>query len=284
MNRRPLLPEWIGLPSVFVGVIHLLPLPGSPKYAGSLPAVRDAAMADAETLAQGGAHGILIENYGDAPYWPRGVPPAVLTHMAVLAAQVRRTVRLPVGVNVLRNDGLGAMAVAHAADLAFIRVNVLCGAVVADQGVLQGMAHRLLRLRSALGASVAVWADVRVKHASPLAPRALADEVHDTIDRGGADAIIVTGPATGQPVSLAELTMVVEAAATTPVLVGSGARPETIAAMGPLVSGFIVGSALRPEGRLDMPIDLDHVRHFAAALQAAAPAQGGERREPPTQG
>ncbi len=232
-------------------------------------------MLDAETLARGGAHGILIENYGDTPYWPRRVPPPVLTHMAVIAADVRRSTGLPVGANVLRNDGIGAMAVAHAADLAFIRVNVLTGAVVADQGLLTGIAHHLMRLRAVLRATVAVWADIRVKHGASLAPRELALEAREMIHRGGADALIVTGPATGQSVSMSELETVVEAAGETPVLVGSGAQPEHVAELQSLASGFIVGSALKPDGRLEAPIELARVQRFAAALLATGESARG---------
>lgn len=266
MNRSPLLPVWAGVPAPFIGVVHLRPLPGSPKYAGPLAGVREAALADATTLAKGGAHGILIENYGDAPYFPRRVPAYVLTTMAVIAAEVRRAVGLPVGVNVLRNDGLGAMAVAAAAELSFIRVNVLCGTFVADQGLLPAIAHRLLRMRARLGVRVAIWADVRVKHAAPLVPRDLAVEAQELVERGGADALIVTGAATGRPVIVDDLETVAKAVPATPVLVGSGARAENVAELLPLAAGFIVGSALKPDGRLDAPISLEHVRRFAAAL------------------
>src|SRR2546423_1102294 len=141
------LKEWAGKPKVVIGMLHLGALPGSPGFDGSVAAVREAVLRDAELLAEGGVHGLMMENFGDTPFFPGRVPGHVVAHMTAMAAEVRRAVpTLPLGINVLRNDGLSALAVAHAVGASYIRVNVLCGARVADQGLLQGIAHELLRL------------------------------------------------------------------------------------------------------------------------------------------
>src|SRR5688572_15960015 len=178
-----LLPEWSACPRPVIGMLHLPPLPGSPRYAGDPDAITAAVLRDAEALADGGVHGLMLENFGDVPFYPGRVPVHVVARMTTLALEVKRHFpQLPLGVNVLRNDGLSALAVAHAAGADFIRVNVLCGARVADQGIIQGIAHDLLRDRAALGATgVRILADVDVKHSSPLgAARGIADEVADT--------------------------------------------------------------------------------------------------------
>src|SRR5215208_1528080 len=188
-------PEWSNVPRPVIGMLHLPALPGAPRYASNLAAITNSALRDADALSAGGVHGLMLENYGDVPFYPDRVPAYVVAHLTALAWEVkRRFPQVPLGINVLRNDGRSALAVAHASGAQFIRVNVLCGARVADQGLIQGIAHDLLRERTLLAAhDVKILADVDVKHSAPLAPRELADEVDDTVERGLADGVIVSG-------------------------------------------------------------------------------------------
>ena len=189
---------------------------------------------------------------------------ACVTRAAVLVKQVAAA--LPVGVNVLRNDGRAALAAAVAAGCDFVRVNVLCGARVTDQGVIEGVAADLLRDRATFGAGrVQIWADVDVKHSAPLAPRPLEEEVADTLVRGLADALIVSGGGTGLPTDPARLARVKSVAGVAPVLVGSGASLETLGNLTPHADGLIVGTALQSDGR----IDAGRVRAFANRLRDA---------------
>ena len=159
-----------GVARALIGMVHLLPLPGSPRWGDSLEAVVDRAVADARALQGGGFHACLVENYGDAPFSPAQADPATVAAMAVVVTEVRRAARLAVGVNVLKNDARGALAVAAATGAVFIRVNVHVGAVVADQGVIQGDAYATLRYRRALGTDTRLFVDVGGKHAVPIAP------------------------------------------------------------------------------------------------------------------
>jgi membrane complex biogenesis BtpA family protein len=257
---------------VVVGMAHLLPLPGSPRYGGDARAVLEAARRDATTLAEGGVHAVMVENFGDVPFYPGAVPPEVVAQMSVIVARLRDAVggTMPIGVNVLRNDGLSALAVAQAAGASFIRVNVLCGARVADQGVLQGIAHDLLRKRAALGAlGVRVFADVDVKHSQPLAGRELSleDEVADTLHRGLADALIVSGSGTGRSTDPDHVRRAKAAAGgAAPVFVGSGVTMRTIDALLPHADGFIVGTALKRNGRVEESVDVGRVREMVARV------------------
>ena len=250
-----------------VGVVHLLPLPGSPRYGGDWGRVCDAALRDAAALAEGGVHGLVVENLGDAPYHPDRVPAETTSHMAALAAEIRRVAEVPLGINVLRNDGCAALAVAHAVGAAFIRVNVLCGARVTDQGIVVGNAHEVARLRRSLGAeSIRILADVRVKHSAPLGEYPIEQEVRDTLIRGGAHGVIVSGTGTGQPTAEDELHAVKEAAGEASVWVGSGTTPETLSRMLPLADGFIVGTYFKQDGETGNPVDPARVRSFLSAL------------------
>src|SRR5262245_9694584 len=140
------------IPSL-IGVIHLPPLPGSPRWGGDIAAVVDSAARDARTLAEAGFDGILVENFGDAPLVPDCTGPVTVAVMTACALAARGAAPgASLGINVLRNDAEAAIAVALAAGAQFVRINVHIGARVTDQGVIQGMAHRTLRLQRAIGA------------------------------------------------------------------------------------------------------------------------------------
>jgi hypothetical protein len=267
---RSLLPEWSALHWPVIGMVHAPPLPGAPAYAGDWPAVVKRVCEDAEALASGGVDGLMLENFGDAPFLPGRVEAVTVSALTVLAQEMMRRCPLPLGINVLRNDGRSALAIAAIVGARFIRVNVLCGARVTDQGLIAGIAHDLLRDRAALGAeAVRILADVDVKHSAPLAERPLADETHDLIARGGANAVIVSGAATGQGVDESDLAAVRSAAEQTPVLVGSGASIATLDRLLPHCDGFIVGTHFKHNGDVHQPVDIRRVTAFMAAVRRA---------------
>lgn len=247
-----------------VGMVHIPPLPGSPRYGGDVRAVREAVLRDAETAVEGGIHGLLLENFGDAPFWPRRVPAIVVGHITALAVELRRRFPVPLGINVLRNDGRSALAIAHAAGAQFIRVNVLCGARLTDQGILEGIAPKLLRDRAQLPATVKILADVDVKHSAPLAVRPIEEEAEETLARGGADGLIVSGAATGRPVDPSQLRAVRNAAHGAPVLVGSGVTAENVAQYLDCADAVIVGTWLKRNGDVSQPVDAERVRALMA--------------------
>jgi membrane complex biogenesis BtpA family protein len=257
------LKEWASRTCPVIGMLHAPPLPGAADYEGSVAAIRDVVLRDAEALVSGGVDGLMLENFGDSPFYPGRVPAITTAMMTSLGCEINSRFQIPLGINVLRNDGCSALAVAVACGASFIRVNVLCSARVADQGILHGIAHDLLRERANLRSNhLQIWADVDVKHSAPLAQRPLVDEVKDLVLRGKADAVIVSGSATGEPIDLATLRTVKDAAPTTPVLIGSGATVETISEIRQIASGIIVGSSLKYEGQAKNPVDPDRVRQF----------------------
>ncbi len=247
-----------------IGVVHLPPLPGSPGYAGRWSDVEERVRHDVAALAEGGVHGLIVENYGDAPFYPRRVPPETVAHMTLLASAVRGASEVPVGINVLRNDAFSALAVASAVGARFVRVNVLTGARLTDQGIVAGEAHELLRYRRALGSGAHLFADVAVKHSAPLAVRPLAEEVEDTVGRGGADAVIVSGVGTGRPASIDDLLVARRAAGGAPVLVGSGVTLDTLPDVVEHADGLIVGTALKEDGITANPVSPPRVRELMA--------------------
>jgi uncharacterized protein len=256
----------MGEPYRIVGVVHLPPLPGSARggSAADLNALLDGARRDAASWAEGGADALIVENFGDAPFVKDRVAPHVIAAMTVATLAVREVSGLPVGVNVLRNDVLGAVSIAAMAGGAFVRANVYVGAALTDQGIIEGRASDVQDLIRRLGAPVAVWADVDVKHAAPIAIRPLGDLAEDAVERGMAEAVIVTGRATGQPASLEDLREVRASVPSAPLYVGSGATIETLPALLSVADGAIVGTAAKIDGALFNPVDPARVRALVA--------------------
>jgi len=226
------------------GMIHLAPLPGAPLFT-SLDEVLEAALADGRAIRDGGCDGFAIENYGDRPFTRGRVEAETIAAMTRVIAEVVREVRLPFGVNVLRNDAQSALAIAAATGAAFIRVNVHTGAAVTDQGIIEGDAYATLRKRTALAPDVLIFADYLVKHATPLGEVS----AKDLRLRGLADALIVTGAETGaaaDPSRLRSLREQVDA----PLLLGSGLTAENASTFAD-ADGAIVGTSLKKDGVVD---------------------------------
>ncbi len=253
-----------------IGAIHLPPLPGSPRVGPPAAELIERALHDARALAQGGASGCIVENLGDAPFSPGAAEPHVVAHMAVIAAQVKQRFgqQLRVGVNLLRNAALDALAVASASGADFIRVNVLTGAMVTDQGLVQGAARELLLYRRRLGLGTSIAADILVKHASPLGSITARQAARDTWQRGGADALIVTGPGTGLVADPARLRAVRAAVPQAPLWLGSGLTPANAEHYRLHCDAAIVGSFLHRDGQLHAPIDPQRVADVVQAFSS----------------
>ena len=229
--------------------------------------VAAAAVADAVAYRDGGADALMIENFGDLPFTREAVPAETVAGMAVAAGAIQAAgVDLPMGFNVLRNDVSSGLGLAAAANGSFVRVNVLTGAVEADQGIIQGEAFSVMRKRASLCPRVQVWADVLVKHAVPIGDLGLAEAARDTFQRGLADALIVSGVATGEKTSVEDLRTVKETLPEAPVLVGSGASSESAKALLEFADGLIVASSLKKDGILNNPVDPKRVEELRRVM------------------
>ena len=256
-----------GESKAFIGVIHLPPLPGSPRWGGDLSVVLEQAEREAIALTEGGASGIIVENFGDAPFRIGRVEPETVAAMTRAVDLVCHATPLPVGVNMLRTDALSALAVAVAAGAQFIRVNVHYGTMAADEGLVTGEASETLRRRRLMNAEhIAILADVLVKHAVPLGEPDLGLIARETAYRGLADGVIVTGPVTGLPAVANDVATVRKAVPDRPLLVGSGVDASNAAHFLAHADGAIVGTSLKEDGVITNPIDLERVRATARAF------------------
>ena len=255
-----------------VGVIHSLPLPGSPGYDGQpMAAITGFAVAEAERYRAGGVDGLIVENHGDIPFSkPGDLGPETAACMAVMTDAVRRSAGLPVGVNVLANAPVHALAVAKAAGASFIRVNQWANAYVANEGWMEGRAGEAARYRAWLHArDVRVFADVHVKHGAhavtadrPIGELARDNEFFD------ADVAIATGQRTGDAATLDEL-RAVAAGTSLPVMVGSGVTPDNVGDILSVADGVIVASWLKHDGVWWNQVDPERLRVFMEAVARA---------------
>jgi len=251
-----------------LGMVHLRALPGAPLFDGSMDRVIDAALADARAICDGGAAGLVFENFGDRPFVRGRVSAGTVAAMTRVIAEVARAVHLPFGVNVLRNDARSALAIAAATGAAFIRVNVHTGVMFTDQGVIEGEAAETLRMRAALAPHVLVFADHLVKHATPPPGVDVVQSAKDLRLRGLADVVIVSGSETGaaaDPGRLALLRDAIDA----PLLIGSGL---TAANAGTYTDadGAIAGTSIKREGDVDAPVDVRRVEDLMRAFRSRA--------------
>lgn len=249
-----------------IACIHLLPLPGSPLYGGSMSDVYDRALEETELFGRHAVDGLMVENFRDRPFYPGRVPAETVAALSSVAREIVKRANVPVGINALRNDGESAVAIATAVEAHFVRVNVHMSAVVSEQGIIQGMSHLTLRLRAALRSDVMVFADVGVKHAAPLADRGLATETRDLAERGLADAIIVSGARTGAETDPADVDLVRQNTSL-PILIGSGATPENLHNVYAKVDGLIIGSYFKKDGEGNNFVEENRVKVFCDAMK-----------------
>lgn len=251
-----------------IGMIHLEALPGTPRFE-SRESVRERAVQDARALTTGGVDGLIVENFGDAPFHPDDVPKHIVAEMTRLVGTVCEAVEIPVGVNVLRNDALAALSIAAATDASFVRVNVHSGARVTDQGLIEGNAHETLRLRERLAADVRILADVAVKHSVPVSTEDVERETRDAVERGLADAVVVSGTGTGRAVDRERLTTVARVTDKfgVPAYVGSGVTHETASELLSIADGAIVGSALKENGNTRNAVDESRVESLVESIR-----------------
>ncbi|MEP7284485.1 MAG: BtpA/SgcQ family protein [Chloroflexota bacterium] len=245
-----------------IGMIHLAPLPGSPAYEGSMQNILDIAVRDTEMLEQGGVDALMIENFFDSPFFKDKVGPETVAAMTAIITVLRQRTRLPLGVNVLRNDGMSAIAIAVACQCQFVRINQLSWAMLTDQGIIEGKAAEILRYRRQLDSEVLIFADCLVKHAVSLAPQSMELVAMDTWERGGADALVISGTATGKETDINDVLEARKGAPDAPIVIGSGITQTNLQTFLPAVEGVLVGTYFKEAGNVEAPVDLVRVREM----------------------
>ncbi len=271
-NTTNAITEIFGQPKAMIGMIHCPAFPGAPRYRGaSRDTILDACLQDAERLVTGGFHGLIVENHGDIPFSkPENIGPETAAFMAVVTDRLSREFDVPLGVNILANAAIPALAVAAASGADFIRVNQWANAYVANEGIIEGQAAEALRYRAMLRAEgIRIFADAHVKHGSHaiVADRSITELTRD-LAFFDADAVIATGQRTGDSAAMDDIRLVRDAT-DLPVLVGSGVTPANVATILEQVDAIIVASSLKEGGVWWRPVAADRVAAFVAAARPA---------------
>lgn len=274
MDRNDLASRVFGSPRALIGMLHLPPLPGSPgagEQAGSLDAVIEQAVAEAEIYQAAGFTALMIENMHDRPYLRGRVGPEIVAAMAVIGRAVRQAVPLPLGIQVLAAANREALAAGLACGAAFIRAEGFVFAHVADEGLIEADAGELLRYRAAIAAGeVRIFADIKKKHSShAITADVDIQEAARAAEFCLADGLVITGESTGRQAAPDEVRDAASAVSI-PVLVGSGVTVDNIDRY-PTASGFIVGSAVKRGGDWREPVDADRAKALADAFAALEP-------------
>ncbi|RWP12062.1 MAG: BtpA/SgcQ family protein [Mesorhizobium sp.] len=262
--------DLFGRTKVVIGVVHLSPLPGAPRYDGeAVEAIYQRGLDDARSYLDGGCDGVIVENHGDIPFAkPDDIGPETAAYMAVISDRIRREFGKPIGINVLANAAIPALAIASASGAGFIRVNQWANAYVANEGFVEGESGRAARYRAKLRANgIRVFADAHVKHGAHaiVADRPVEELVKDLVFFD-ADAIIATGQRTGHAADLSYISMIKEAA-DRPTLVGSGVTPDNANDILGIVDGVIIASALKHDGVWWNQVDPARVKTFMSGLR-----------------
>lgn len=261
--------DLFGTKKQLFGCLHLLALPGAPFYQGKMSDVYDRALQELEIYKRHGIDAVIIENFRDKPFYPGKVPSETVAALTAVGREIVKKAKMPVGINVLRNDGETAIAIATAIEAQFVRINVHMHAVVSEEGIIQGVSHHTLRLRSNLNSDVMIFADVGVKHAAPLAGRGLVSEAKDLAERGFVDALIVSGDRTGEAARVEDVDLV-KRNTRLPVLVGSGITRQNLPLFFDRADGFIVGSFFKEGGQGNHFVDEQRVHAFCEAFKYTA--------------
>ena len=262
--------EWFGGRHALIGMVHVHALPGTPNARWSVREIAEHASAQAAQYADAGFDALIIENMHDRPYLRRRVGPEIVAAMTFIGQHVQQAVRVPLGVQILAGANSEALAVAHAIDAQFIRAEGFIFASVADEGILEEAdAGALLRYRRTIGAdAVRVCADIKKKHSShAITSDVDIAETARAAEFCGADAVIVTGGETADPVDL-ETLAAAKSAAQGPVMVGSGVTPEQIPHLCPQADAFIVGSFCKQGGDWRNDLDSNRLESMVAAVES----------------
>lgn len=255
-----------------LGMVHVGALPGTPRSKRAIAEIAHQAAAEARILRETGFDGVIVENMHDVPYVNGPHDPVITAAMTRCVLEVRAALgeALHLGVQILSRGEKEALSVALAAGASFIRCENFVFAHVADEGLLaDAAAGPLLRYRRAIGAEhIRIFADVQKKHASHAitSDLTLADLVHGA-EFFGADGVIVTGAATGQPTDLADV-HAARGATTLPVLVGSGVTPASAPGLLRHADALIVGTAIKAGGVWSGAVDRDRCQALVRAARA----------------
>ena len=249
-----------------IAMAHIGALPGTPLYdaSGGMERLVEGVAADVEKLQAGGVHAIMFGNENDRPYVFTAPPEGIAAMTAVIAA-VKPMLKVPFGVNYLW-DPSASVAIACATGAAFAR-EIFTGLFASDMGLWQPDAAAALRLRRNLGRpDLKLLYNINAEFAASLDTRPIALRARSAVFSSLADAILVSGPLTGQPAETSDLRTVREAVPDVPVFANTGVRIDNVEEVMAIADGCVIGTHFKVDGNTWNPVDADRVKRFMDAV------------------
>ncbi|MCY3878183.1 MAG: BtpA/SgcQ family protein [Rhodobacteraceae bacterium] len=252
-----------------IGMVHIGALPGAPLHdsAGGMEGLVEAARADLRALTAAGFDAVMFGNENDRPY-EFDVDSASIAGMAHIIGRLRDDITVPFGVNVLW-DPMATIALGAATGAAFVR-EIFTGQYASDMGSWTPDAGQAMRYRSRLGRSdMLMLYNISAEFAHSLDTRPLAERARSVVFSSIPDAVLVSGPMTGEAAPLETLRSVKAALPGIPVMANTGVRHETVGDVLDVADGCIVGSALKAGGDTWNPVDPERAHDFMARAKEA---------------
>lgn len=254
------LEEMFKVKKPILGMVHFLPLPGSPLYdrAGGMKKIADTALRDTAALIDAGFDGVSFSNEGDRPYLS-SVPQVTVAAMSALIGETTKSIDVPFGLSVLA-DPEAAISIGASVGANFVRI-FLSWVYVGDWGIVDPDAGKLQRLKASIGGEFKVFANIS-GHTEPLGGRKLEDIARGAVKFGLADAVCLAGTTAGSEIPEEDLLGARKGSVGKPVIVGTGTTMNNLEKMLALGDGIIMGTSVKVDGDTFKPVDPKRAREF----------------------
>jgi membrane complex biogenesis BtpA family protein len=247
---------------VIIAMAHIGALPGTPLYDedGGVAKLIDDVARDVESLQAGGVDAIMFGNENDRPYVFKATPETVAGMTAVVQA-VKPMLRVPFGVNYLW-DPVASVAIGAATGAKFVR-EIFTGVFASDMGVWAPDCAAASRLRRTLGRmDMKLLFNINAEFAHSLDARPIELRARSAVFSSLADAILVSGPVTGEPADQSQLKKVCETVKDVPVFANTGVTIDNVRDTLALASGVVIGTHFKVDGNTWNAVDPARVRRF----------------------
>jgi uncharacterized protein len=251
---------------VVIAMAHIGALPGAPLYDANAGVAKlvEGVVKDIENLQAGGVDAVMFGNENDRPYLFKAPPEGVAAMTAVIEA-VKPHLKVPFGVNYLW-DPLASVAIGAATGASFVR-EIFTGVFASDMGLWRPDGAGALRLRQALGrGDMKLLFNINAEFAHSLDERPIALRAKSAVFSSLADAVLVSGPLTGEPVERSNLMSVREAVPSVPVLANTGVSIDNIGDILAIADGAVIGTHFKVDGQTFNPVDAARVKRFMDAV------------------
>lgn len=250
-----------------IAMAHIGALPGSPLYDadGGMDKLVDDVVGDIERLQAGGVDAIMFGNENDRPYLLKATPESLAAMTAVVAA-AKPALTVPFGVNYLW-DPTASVAIGVAAGAAFVR-EIFTGVFASDMGVWAPDCAVPARMRRNLGRpDMKLLFNINAEFAHALDRRPIALRARSAVFSSLADAILVSGPITGQAAEASDLRSVAEAVSEVPVFANTGVNLDNVRDVMGVADGCVIGTHFKVDGDTWNAVDGDRVKRFMDVVE-----------------